>query len=194
MTKSAPSDQSLVVVPLVLASSDEQSPAASDLRTLFTMHAPYVWNTLRRLGVHASDLEDVTHDVFLQVQRHLGDFDTSRPVRPWLFGFAFRVASDHRRRAYRRRETAQPEVEAVDPTAPADERLAAQQDRQLVQSALDTIDLDRRAVFVLYEIDGVPMAEIARSLSIPTNTAYSRLRVARAEFGAAVKRMKRGER
>jgi RNA polymerase sigma-70 factor (ECF subfamily) len=63
-----------------------------------------------------------------------------------------------------------------------------------VLEALDAIDLDRRAVFVLYEIDGVTMDEIARSLGIPVNTAYSRLRVARGEFAAAVKRLKRGER
>jgi RNA polymerase sigma-70 factor (ECF subfamily) len=169
---------------------------SSDLRALFTMHAPYVWNSLRRLGVPASDLEDVTHDVFVQVQRHLGDFDASRPVRPWLFGFAFRIASQHRRRAYRRHETSSDTVasEAVDPAALPDEQLAAEQDRKLVLAALEAIDLDRRAVFVLYEIDGVSMEEIARTLGIPVNTAYSRLRVARTEFAAAVKRLRKGER
>jgi RNA polymerase sigma-70 factor (ECF subfamily) len=167
-----------------------------DLRGLFTMHGPYVWNSLRRLGVAEPDLEDLTHDVFLQVQRHLGDYDRARPVRPWLFGFAFRIASQYRRRAHRRHE--RPGLDgakgAVDPGALPDERLAAEQDRRLVLEALEAIDLDRRAVFVLYEIDGVPMDEIARSLGIPVNTAYSRLRVARAEFATAVKRLRRGER
>jgi RNA polymerase sigma-70 factor (ECF subfamily) len=50
--------------------------------------------------------------------------------------------------------------------------------------------MDRRAVFVLYDIDGEPMKEIARSLGIPVNTAYSRLRLARSEFGLAVKRLR----
>jgi RNA polymerase sigma-70 factor, ECF subfamily len=183
-----------------VASRDEpdaqRAEKAPDLRALFTMQAPYVWNSLRRLGVPASDLEDVTHDVFVQVQRHLGDFDPSRPVRPWLFGFAFRIASQHRRRAYRRHETSSDTVasEAVDPAALPDEQLAAEQDRKLVLAALEAIDLDRRAVFVLYEIDGVSMEEIARTLGIPVNTAYSRLRVARTEFAAAVKRLRKGER
>ncbi|HEX8790218.1 MAG TPA: sigma-70 family RNA polymerase sigma factor [Polyangiaceae bacterium] len=167
-----------------------------DLRELFTMHAPYVWNSLRRLGVLASDLEDLTHDVFVQVQRHLGEYDASRPLRPWLFGFAFRIASQYWRRAHRRRERSADAAvaRAVDPSALPDQRLAAEQDRQLVLSALEAIDLDRRAVFVLYEIDGVPMAEIARLLGIPVNTAYSRLRVARTEFAAAVRRLRRSER
>lgn len=195
MTNSPGSGQAMEV-----ASRDEpdapRAEKAVDLRALFTMHAPYVWNSLRRLGVPPPDLEDLTHDVFLQVQRHLGDYDTSRPVRPWLFAFALRIASQDRRRAYRRRETASDEVarRAVDPAALPDARLAAEQDRQLVLAALDAIDLDRRAVFVLHEIDGVPMDEIAASLGIPVNTGYSRLRVARAEFATAVKRLRRGER
>jgi RNA polymerase sigma-70 factor (ECF subfamily) len=67
--------------------------------------------------------------------------------------------------------------------------MAAQQDRQLVLQALESIDLDRRAVFVLYEIDGESMSDIALALGVPVNTAYSRLRAARAEFASAVKRL-----
>jgi RNA polymerase sigma-70 factor (ECF subfamily) len=198
MTNSARSDQ-----PLLVASREElealplgHAREPSDFRALFTMHAPYVWNTLRRFGVLPADLEDQTHEVFLQVQRHLGDYDASRPVRPWLFGFAFRIASQHRRRVDRRREDSGPDraEDAVDPAALPDERIASEQNRRLVLDALGAIDLDRRAVFVLYEIDGVSMDEIARSLGIPVNTAYSRLRVARGEFATAAKRLKRGER
>jgi RNA polymerase sigma-70 factor (ECF subfamily) len=168
-------------------------PAAAravDLRELFVMHAPYVWNTLRRLGVPQHDLEDLTHDVFLQVGRHLAEYDPSRPAKPWLFGFAFRVASQERRRAHHRHEVKREVPEGVDPRSLPDEQLAASQDRQLVLEALGRIPIERRAVFVLYEIDGVAMEEIARSLSIPLNTAYSRLRVARTEFAAAVRRLR----
>jgi RNA polymerase sigma-70 factor (ECF subfamily) len=157
------------------------------------MHAAYVWNTLRRLGVPSSDLEDLTHDVFLQVERHLDGFDTSRPVKPWLFGFAYRVASQERRRAHRRRETQGEPDESAHPDPRADERLEADERRRLVLAALQRIELERRAVFVLYEIDETPMAEIASSLGIPVNTAYSRLRAARIEFAAAVKALKARE-
>jgi len=58
-----------------------------------------------------------------------------------------------------------------------------------VVRALESLALDKRAVFVLYEIDGEEMSEVARTLEIPVNTAYSRLRGARAEFAAAVKRL-----
>jgi RNA polymerase sigma-70 factor (ECF subfamily) len=171
----------------------DASPAGRTvcLRELFQLHASYVWHSFRRLGVQSRDLDDLTHDLFLEVQRHLGDYDPSRRIRPWLFGFALRLASAYRRRASRRYEVqAHSWDETADSSALPDEQLAARQDRRLVVQALDAVDMDRRAVFVLYDIDGEPMKEIARSLGIPVNTAYSRLRLARSEFGLAVKRLR----
>jgi RNA polymerase sigma-70 factor (ECF subfamily) len=78
----------------------------------------------------------------------------------------------------------------IHPGESPEEQLAAHDDRRLVLAALEGIDLERRAVFILYEIDGTAMSEIAQSLGIPVNTAYSRLRVARGEFAAAVKRLR----
>jgi RNA polymerase sigma-70 factor (ECF subfamily) len=153
------------------------------------MHGTYVWNTLRRLGAPQSDLEDLTHDVFLQVSRHIGELDPSRPTRPWLFAFAFRIASQHRRRAHRRRETPGEVDEMTHPGPTPDEQIAAEEQRSLVLAALQRVDIDRRAVLVLYEIDRTPMADIAVALGIPVNTGYSRLRIARAEFAAAVNRL-----
>jgi RNA polymerase sigma-70 factor (ECF subfamily) len=200
MTNRAEDRQILSMVP---RAAPAVAPAATlprvELRDVYDAHAGYVWNTLRRLGAPPRDLEDLTHDVFVQVQGHLAEYDPARPIKPWLFGFAFRILSQHRRRA--RREPNAADVvgagvahEPVDPEPLADERLRTQEDRQLVLRALDAIALERRAVFVLYEIDGVAMDEIARALGIPVNTAYSRLRVARDEFKAAVARLRRGER
>jgi RNA polymerase sigma-70 factor (ECF subfamily) len=61
--------------------------------------------------------------------------------------------------------------------------------------ALDELDLAQRAVFVMHDLDGVAIPEIASMLGIPLNTAYSRLRLARTAFDRAVRRLraKRGE-
>jgi RNA polymerase sigma-70 factor (ECF subfamily) len=188
MTNSAPCGQSPALGPAP-ALDDPAARAGPTLRDLFVAHGAYVWNTLRRLGIPSSDLEDLTHDVFLQIHRHLADYDPARPIRPWLFGFAYRIASQHRRRAHRRHEAhVDPDLTASGAALP-DELAAAGEARKLVVAALQSIDLQRRAVFVLYELDGVAMSEIARSLEIPSNTAYSRLRVAREEFAAAIKRL-----
>lgn len=56
--------------------------------------------------------------------------------------------------------------------------------------ALEAISLNNRAVFVMYEIDGMEMREIARTLEIPLNTAHSRLRLARGVFEAKVRELR----
>jgi RNA polymerase sigma-70 factor (ECF subfamily) len=190
--RSAPGQIPGVVV-RVASSAIALAPGLA-MRDVYSAYAAYVWNTLRRLGAPVSDLEDLTHDVFVQVQRHLDDYDPTRPIKPWLFGFALRIISQHRRRGRRHKEGPGETGNAVDPAPLADERLAIEDDQRLVLAALGAIEPERRAVFVLYELDGVTIDEIARTLSIPVNTTYSRLRVARAEFRAAVTRLRRGGR
>jgi RNA polymerase sigma-70 factor (ECF subfamily) len=175
----------------------EQPSATPSFRALFEAEFAYVFHTLRRLGVREADLEDVTHDVFITIHRLLPEYDPSRPLRPWLFGVAFRVASDYRRLARHEREIPEePRREPVDSAPLADEQLAAEQARRLVIDALSELELDRRAVLILHDIDGHAMSQIAQALSIPLNTAYSRLRLGREQLKAAVERARRrrGER
>jgi RNA polymerase sigma-70 factor (ECF subfamily) len=154
---------------------------------LYAAEAGYVLRSLRRLGVQERDLEDVAHDVLIAVFHRLGEFDAGRPLRPWLFGFAYRFASDYRRLARHRHEAAPGEHEPPASDPPADQRLDVERKRRLVLAALDRLELDRRAVMVMHDIEGHSIPEIAEGLAIPLNTAYSRLRLARRDFEAAIR-------
>jgi RNA polymerase sigma-70 factor (ECF subfamily) len=169
----------------------ERSAAAqSRFKSMFLAESSYVFCSLRRLGVPERDLEDLTHDVFMTVYRRLDDYDSSRPLRPWLFGIAFRTAWRYRDLARHRREVAGDAQHFADEAPAADEQLATQQARRLLMQALDSIDLDQRAVFVMHEIEGHSMPEVATALEIPLNTAYSRLRLARERMRAALTRLR----
>ncbi len=161
-----------------------------EFSALFAAHFDYVWHTLRRLGVREVDLEDVTHDVFIAVLRKLEQYDAARPLRPWLFGFAVRLASDHRDLARHRFEVADDASEGRDEAPNALDRALQNEALVLAQRALATLELDRRAVFILHELDECPMPEVARALGVPLNTAYSRLRLARADLAHAVRRIR----
>ncbi len=161
----------------------------ADFRALFEPQVPYAWKTLRRLGVAERDVEDLVHEVLVLAYRRQADYDARRPLRPWLFGIAFRVAADYRRLARHRRELIGEEVEPTEPAPGADAQLEAEQTRRLVLRALDALDLDKRAVVVMHDIDGHPIPEVAAALAIPLNTAYSRLRAGRAELKVAAMRL-----
>jgi RNA polymerase sigma-70 factor (ECF subfamily) len=165
-------------------------PPRPAFRAVFDGEFDYVWSTLRRMGVRERDLEDLTHDTFLKVSQRLGDYDTARPLRPWLFAFAFRVAADYRRLARHRVEALGDVPDNPDPEPAPDEQLATSEGRALIATALQAIELERRAVFVLHVLDDCAIPEVAVTLGIPLNTAYSRLRLAREEFSAAVHRLK----
>ena len=155
-------------------------------RVFFEQHFDYVYRSLRRLGVYERDLEDLTHDVFLEVRAAMSRFDPERPAKPWLFAFAFRLASDYRRLARHRTEL----VDVIEAPCGDSTDLALEQaeNRALLARALASLDMDQRAILVLHEIDEVPVPQIAESLGIPLNTAYSRLRAGRAAVTAAVHR------
>lgn len=150
----------------------------------FQHELDYVIRTLRRLGVSPNDLEDLSHEVFVVLFQSWEKYDPSRPLRPYLFGIAFRIVGNHLRK--RRKEVlfAVMEARAIGPSP--DQALEAHQMRALVLSALKRIPLQRRAVFIMHDIDKLKMNEIAESLSIYRFTGYSRLRKARKEFARAV--------
>lgn len=164
------------------------------LQTIFESHLDYVWNALRRLGVPATDAEDLAHEVFLVIHRHLPDYDAERPIRPWLFGICTRVASDFRRKARHRYEIAAGEQEAPDEALAADTQIERRQTTDLVQQALAGLSIEQRAVLVMHDLEEHPMPVVARELDIPLNTGYSRLRMARQAFTEAVQRLRLRER
>lgn len=169
-------------------------PPTPSLTDIYVAEVRWLWRALWRLGVPERDLEDVAHDVLLVVHRKLGDFDPTRPLRPWLFGICFRVALDRRRKASIARE--QPSIlpervvdsDGVDAFAVIQRR----QQQALVQAALSTLPLEQRAVFVLHELEGVAVADCTAVLDAPLNTLYSRLRLARVAFARAVARLGTG--
>jgi RNA polymerase sigma-70 factor (ECF subfamily) len=162
------------------------------LAEIFQQHAPFVWRALRRLGVPESDVEDVCQEVFVVVHRRLRDFEGRSSLRTWIYGICTRTASDYRRSGRVRREI----VTDTPPDAPQEgaqqEVVALRQARQKLDRILDTLDDDKRAVFVLYEIEELTMSEVAEAVGCPLQTAYSRLHAARKIVDAGVERARTG--
>jgi RNA polymerase sigma-70 factor (ECF subfamily) len=153
----------------------------------FEREFDYVFETVRRLGARASEVEDLVQDVFVVLHRHWPNLDTSRPLRPYLFGVAFRIVCAHRRR--RAREEPVPTITIEDDTASPEDVLQSKEETDLLLAALKHVPLQRRAVVIMHDLDGVPMVEVARELSIGRFGANARLRKGRRELKASVRRL-----
>lgn len=169
--------------------------ASLNLDQLYASELPYLYGFLCRLGAGNSDLEDLTHDVFVTAVRRWNTFDTSRPIRPWLLGIAFKVMADFRRKNASSREVLVDAPEVADGGATGEDRVARREAHELIQLALASLEPERRAVFVMYELEGISVADISESMGTPQATTYTRLRVGREEFTEAVRRiqLRRGE-
>lgn len=167
----------------------EAQPCHPTFREIYMAERNYVWRTLDRLGIPERNLEDVLHDVLLVVHKQLGTYDPSRPLRPWLFGIAFRVSAAFKRKASHSRELLDECQEPLESGPNAEQQVIDRNALQIVKEVLQKLDHDQRAVFILHEIDEQPAPVIAEALGIPLNTAYSRLRLARKHFAREVERL-----
>jgi len=165
--------------------------ASAAVTRIYLANADFVWRSLQRLGIRDADLDDVLQEVFVVVHQRLHTFDGSAKMTTWLFGICLRVASAYRRRGFRRNETS-----VADPPEPTDREsaspeqdLAAAESRRRLELLLCELDLEKRAVFVMFEVDEMPCEEIAQILGVPVGTVYSRLHAARSAFQKALARM-----
>ena len=152
----------------------------------YRAHFAFVWRSLRRMGIREEDAADVAQEVFIVVHRKLPEFAGRSKLTTWLYGICFRVASE-RRRSLPKPPLAEHEAATfigrqADPGALAEKH----QGLALLERVLDRLPDEQRAVFCLFELEGMTGEEIAEAMEIPLGTAYSRLRLARVAFSAAV--------
>jgi RNA polymerase sigma-70 factor (ECF subfamily) len=158
----------------------------------YRTHFAYVWKSARRLGVQLADLDDVVQETFLTVHRLLDSYEEQGTEQGWLFSILFRVVQRHRRMHSRKnaRTDGGAHLETlVASSADAPDRNAeAGETVRLLEEILDALDPDQRAVLVLADIEEKTVAEVAQILGLNTNTAASRLRIARRHVETAMTR------
>jgi RNA polymerase sigma-70 factor, ECF subfamily len=197
-------------LPLFAASRPEETPPESsrelDSRVLarpdfvpptfdqvYAETFPSVWRTARRLGVVESAVDDVVQEVFVTVYRRLDQFEGRCALKTWVFGILMRVVNNYRRT--RRRKGAAHATSSVvgDPDVVVDvgadplELASRSEAGRILHQLLEKLDESKAAVFVLAEIEGMSVPEIAEATDTNVNTVYSRLRAARKEFERALK-------
>lgn len=167
-------------------------PSITDV---YDAHVDFVSRMARGLGVPASGIDDVVQDVFLVVHRRLHEFEGRSQLKTWIARIVLNVVRSHRRAHARSRSHDELGDEGViDAEGKTPQELALEREAvKLLGEILDAMPEEQRAVFVLSEIEGLEMAEIAETMSVNVNTAYSRLRLARKEYERGVQRVRARE-
>jgi RNA polymerase sigma-70 factor, ECF subfamily len=156
---------------------------------LFRSHAPFVARMLYRLGVPASELDDIVQEVFVVVHR-LGGYEPGAATpTTYLANIAIKAAASARRKENTRRvrHTADSADDLTSPWRGPVQLLEIRDDMLELESTLAVLEPELRALFILVELEGERCADIAASQHIPVGTVYWRLHRARQRFQEAVK-------
>lgn len=155
------------------------------------------FRVLRRLGVQDREIDDALQTVLLSADRRFDDLETPQELKAYVCAACVNVARDvgrSRARHYARNTTVDHAEETAAPDADPEDVLGRKQGLELLQRILESMDEERRAVFVLYELEELTGQEIADHLGVPVGTVSSRLRKAREEFRSAIERVRASER
>jgi len=162
---------------------------AADFAQVYDTHFDFVWRSLRLLGVPPESIEDVVQDTFDVVSRQLAAFEGRSSLRTWLFAVAQRVAANHRRLVRRKLSRLEPLADSLPSPAPTPQAQAeAREAAAVVERFVAELDAERRALFVLVVLEGVPGREVAEALGITTNAVHCRVHSLRESLRRAFER------
>lgn len=172
-------------------SAREPSPDALGAEVLFRRHASFVASFVFRLGARGAQVDDLVQDVFLLAHGRGGYRPGPASPTTFLARLALEAAQAMRRRD-QRFALAHSEPFALAALGSAQETpsdaLLLQRAAHDLQGALEAIEPDRRAVFILFELHGESCDAIAAAFDVKVGTVYSRLHAARKEFRAGLAR------
>ncbi len=144
------------------------------------LRAP-LYNYLMRCGVHTDSRDDVFQEIFLKIHSAAASYQTSRPLRPWVFSIAANTVRNHFRTEKNRRSI--PLNDALechaDPAPGTERQVTASEAISWLEQAIMHLPLRYREVLVLTIIQGLPLKEAAAILKLPLNTVKTHLRRAR---------------
>jgi len=155
--------------------------------TLVERHMSRLYRLARRMNLSPEDAADAIQETFLAAYRALPRFDFSYQFSTWITRILLnRISKVHRglrrmRRILISREMSPAEVDALEQVRPATphELLEQSELHDHLERAIQKLPAPQRMVFILFEMEGYKIHEIAKILDIPEGTVTSRLHHAR---------------
>lgn len=164
---------------------------ALELSAIYREHSALVSKWVRRLcgpgGAGGGDaaVEDLLHEVFLVVQRRLASFRGEAALTTWLYAITVHVVTARRRKERWRRllwRRAEPEMQDDAEATRQGGEFERAESARMVYEVLQELRERDRTLLILFELEHLPGAEIAKILDMPEGAVWVALSRARARF------------
>lgn len=138
-----------------------------------------VYQTVHFLVREPSDVDDVVQEIYIQVHRSLGQFDVSRPFRPWLMGLVMRQIHAYRRKRWTHLRILK-KAEQVDQAMEYDfsSDVVDKISNLSLLASVERLPYKLKQIIVLRYLNEYTQEEIAAILGIPLGTVKSRIHAA----------------
>lgn len=180
---------------LIMTVTAEPSQASSDLELaraaaagdataferLYEQHNKRVYSLCFRMLGNASQAEDLTQEVFLQVFKKIGSFRGDSAFTTWLHRLTINQVLMHfRKRGVKLEHTSEEgDFTNVVETPLQSTRRISMVDRLALEKAISELPPGYRTVFVLHDVQGYEHEEISNLLDVSIGTSKSQLHKAR---------------
>jgi len=157
---------------------------------IYTRHHRRVYSICLRMLQNASEAEDLTQDVFIQLYRKIGSFRGDSAFTTWLHRMTVNQVLMHfRKRTVKFEKTTEegetPEQIVAGSTDPHRMQIV---DKIALENAIDQLPDGYKNVFVLHDVEGFEHEEVARILGCSVGTSKSQLHKARLKLQKLLKK------
>jgi RNA polymerase sigma-70 factor (ECF subfamily) len=175
-----------------LAEQRIREASALDFRTLYQDYKSKVYGTVLHVVGRTTELDDIVQNVFLEIHRSLPRYKGNSKLSTWIYRIAVNVSLQYIRKRKRRKVflffDADRSVQEESLSHELGGRYESRDLMNKLQGQLEKLSDKKRVVFVLHEIEGLPVDRIAEICEVPVNTVRSRLNSARTEVMARMRK------
>lgn len=187
-----PQVQSRIIVHKDVQQQRTAEAAEIQFSTLYKDYKRKVYATVHKVVGPTTEIDDIVQIVFLEIHRSLPKYRGSAKLSTWIYRITVNVALQHIRKKKRQRVFLffkDEEREVENAGFDLEPRYQNRDVLRRLYILLNKLSEKKRIVFVLHELEGMPLEEVSEICEIPFNTVRSRLHSARTEL---LGRMKKG--
>jgi RNA polymerase sigma-70 factor (ECF subfamily) len=185
-TRVAPPDDARVLEIIERVQAGDQSAFEELVRTYRTQVAGVAF----KIVGDYDDAKDITQMVFVKLYHNLRRYDPSKKFTTWLYRIATNASIDFVRKFKKQKFELLEENWGVSesPDASPDEELALKMLKEFILKSADRLNPKQRTAFVLRDVEGLDIVEVARIMDMPQATVRWYLHRARAKLRSDIRK------